>query len=514
MLVQKYDWGKIEWVIDSESLNTSNVMSIGFLTLDPMKRQKRHIHFGEEQIIYIIDGEGLQIVEDNEMEIKKGDVYFVESGAAHESINKSEYPLIELIISFPTQMSRNQDSKTAMYELLDEEHVLLEGLGLDKTTVEKYEKFIKQYKFPVNIFDSFDNLKVTGVEFPKMCKELCKIDECFNNCHVYEMKDKYGAPNYRQYSAYICKYGLTVFIVPIFFRDQVVGYLKGGHFKTNEFTDEERLNPLIEKHLDYMDLVHRGRINAIIEQLKSLSNHLLNDYMTAMLTQKINKNEESLKRIVDHEVRLEKSLKESEDRILSIQLNNHFLFNTLNAVASLALKENSFNTYKSIVDLAEMFRYNLRTRDNEVRLKDEIDYLKNYIELQKLRYGDNLEVVFDIDNNILDYRIPFNCLQPIVENCFNHGFPKLTEIKKINIFVKDKDDLIEVKVENNGESIKEKFTRINYMEIYDHKPIKNNGIFMLISKLEIFFGDNFEFEIKPQKKDGTTVTLYLPKRMR
>ncbi len=57
---------------------------------------------------------------------------------------------------------------------------------------------------------------------------------------------------------------------------------------------------------------------------------------------------------------LERSLKESEDRILSIQLNNHFLFNTLNAIASLALKENSFDTYKSIVDLADMFRYNLK----------------------------------------------------------------------------------------------------------------------------------------------------------
>ncbi len=48
MLVQSYDWGKIEWVIDSENLNTSNVMSIGFLTLDPNKRQKRHYTFGEE----------------------------------------------------------------------------------------------------------------------------------------------------------------------------------------------------------------------------------------------------------------------------------------------------------------------------------------------------------------------------------------------------------------------------------------------------------------------------------
>ncbi len=140
-----------------------------------------------------------------------------------------------------------------------------------------------------------------------------------------------------------------------------------------------------------MELVHRGRINAIIEQLKTLSQNILNDYMTVMLTKKINQSEASLKAVEDHEMILERSLKESEDRILSIQLNNHFLFNTLNAIASLALKENSFDTYKSIVDLADMFRYNLRTHENEVRLKDEVEYVKNYIELQNLRYGEKLK---------------------------------------------------------------------------------------------------------------------------
>ncbi len=65
----------------------------------------------KKQIIYIIKGKGLQVVEDLEMEIKEGDVYFVETGAAHESINLTDEPLIELIISFPTQVSRNQAKK-------------------------------------------------------------------------------------------------------------------------------------------------------------------------------------------------------------------------------------------------------------------------------------------------------------------------------------------------------------------------------------------------------------------
>lgn len=116
-----------------------------------------------------------------------------------------------------------------------------------------------------------------------------------------------------------------------------------------------------------------------------------------------------------------KKLKDTQSAMTDLKMNNHFLFNTLNSMASMALDEGSMPLYQSIVDLSKMFHYTLRTQASMVPLEKEIAYVKAYLQLQKLRYGEELEISWRVDPGAAQITVPFNFLQPVVENAFVHG---------------------------------------------------------------------------------------------
>ena len=97
---------------------------------------------------------------------------------------------------------------------------------------------------------------------------------------------------------------------------------------------------------------------------------------------------------------LAKSLREAEYAMTNLKISNHFLFNTLNSMASMALDGGLPKLYQSIIDLSKLFHYTLRTEDTVVSWRQEFEYLNSYLKLQKLRYEDTLSVVYDIETKV------------------------------------------------------------------------------------------------------------------
>ena len=124
---------------------------------------------------------------------------------------------------------------------------------------------------------------------------------------------------------------------------------------------------------------------------------------------------------------LEKDLEHTRLEVLKSQVNPHFLFNTLNMISCMARLEDASTTDQMIVHLGSLFRHNLRTKQQEVTLEEELDGLEDYIYLQQMRFDGRITVEKKIEADPAAVRLPPFTLQPIVENAFSHGLKSCEE---------------------------------------------------------------------------------------
>ena len=151
----------------------------------------------------------------------------------------------------------------------------------------------------------------------------------------------------------------------------------------------------------------------------------------------------------------ELSLK-SELSALKSQLNPHFLYNVFNTINASVPKELE-NTRKMIATLADMFRYQLQASQSDfVSIRDEINFVKQYLELEKARFENRLQVKIDISDNILDEQIPPMIIQPLVENAVKHGISTLIEGGEVSIEIEKINNKLHFKISDTGIGIVDK----------------------------------------------------------
>lgn len=513
---QFFDWGQVEWIYEPENTNSSNVMNIGIYTILPGKGQKRHIHYGDEQLLYVLSGKGKQLIGDLTSIKETGSLFHIEAGSSHETINIGEEPLRELVISIPANYESKLFSENKEKQLNGNRKKYGNSIQLNDEIKNIYDGFADSLKIPISIFDKEGNVVIEGKGYPTLCENKCSINKSVHNCYLYGMHDKYALPHYMDPSAFICNHGLSVIIMPVIYNDEVIGIIKGGHINISPDNMNDKYNVFGDGNDsditgESTQFFSKASIKAILLQIKKLNKYIVNDYVLKNTKFELDIKEEIIQDITRHEVILEESLKSTQEKVLSIQINNHFLFNTLNAIASLAVKENAYKTYGSIINLSKMFRYTLKTNSNLSKLKDEIDYLTDYIDLQKLRYGNRLKVVLNISPEIENMDIPFNCLQPILENSFIHGFKNKKSKMLIEVFGKKFKNAAIVEICDNGAGMDEKAVEDLNMKIHRTQNEKAlSGLMMIYAKLELFYKENFTFEIYSSPDTGTKVRIVLP----
>lgn len=193
---------------------------------------------------------------------------------------------------------------------------------------------------------------------------------------------------------------------------------------------------------------------------------------------------------------LEAKLAQAEVQAIKMQIHPHFLFNTLHAISTLMHRDPDAAD-KMITQLSNLLRISL---DNigvqEVTLEEELNFLEQYIEIQKMRFQGSLEIKMDVDSSSLNIMVPNLILQPIVENAFKHGVEQNSGDKRITISSKLKDKILILSVEDNGPGINEnslneglglKNTRERLKQIYGDKSelIMENGTDGFLVKINI-----------------------------
>jgi two-component system, LytTR family, sensor kinase len=197
------------------------------------------------------------------------------------------------------------------------------------------------------------------------------------------------------------------------------------------------------------------------------------------------------------EAQLESLVKETELRMLRSQINPHFLFNSLNSISSLTITDPE-KAREMVVKLSEFMRYALSRRDEQpVTLQNELDNMRLYLDIEKVRFGDKLETDEQIDAKCLDFKIPVLLLQPLYENAVKHGVYESTDSVKITTLAKIVDNYIEITISNNYDSAS------------SLKKGTGTGLVNVTRRLQLYYGN--KASIKATKENGLyTVLLYLP----
>lgn len=208
------------------------------------------------------------------------------------------------------------------------------------------------------------------------------------------------------------------------------------------------------------------------------------------------------------------NLKEAEFEVLQNQINPHFLYNTLDTIRMKALTNKDIEVSEMTRILSKFFRFNISKGKDIVLIREEIEHVQSYLEIQKYRYKDRLETEIDISEEILDFDIIKLILQPIVENAVIHGLEPLVEGGYIKIHAKWDGDEIIFKITDNGIGIKPgKLKEINEQlnDNGDH-PERGIGLININQRIKFYYGENYGLNITSNYKHGTCVSFNIPSR--
>ena len=193
---------------------------------------------------------------------------------------------------------------------------------------------------------------------------------------------------------------------------------------------------------------------------------------------------------------LEASLAQAQLQMLRMQLQPHFLFNTLHSISALMHKDvrRADSMVAALSDLLRMSLQNIGAQ--EVALQSELDFLQRYVEIMRLRFGDRLKVSIEIDPDTRDARVPNLFFQPLVENSFRHGFGDLGQ-GSITITIVRDGDMLRCDVVDDGRGLRT-----------GHKD--GVGLATTRQRLAHLYGDNFVFSIRGAPNEGVHVTVVIP----
>ncbi len=264
------------------------------------------------------------------------------------------------------------------------------------------------------------------------------------------------------------------------------------------------LSKPLKRLINTMNEVKRGNLSvSIIDNSTDEIGEVVGNFNTML---------NEIKNLMESVKLNEKQKREAEIKILQAQINPHFLSNTLNTVKWLAGAQKAHNIEALVSSLIKLLHVSMGKGDDFITMGEEVEYIKSYINIQEYRYYDKFRVVFEIEEDILDYKVLRFLIQPVVENAIIHGIGPMTEQGLISIKGFKYNDVLKIRVTDNGEGIpRERLCKILTVDDYENKSkFSGIGINNVNERIQINFGDEFGLHIESVPKLYTTVELTLP----
>ena len=242
-----------------------------------------------------------------------------------------------------------------------------------------------------------------------------------------------------------------------------------------------------------------GQLTRTFNQMK----HAMADYFAAQT---------ALHREEVRNLALEKDLEHTRMEVLKSQVNPHFLFNTLNMISCMARLEDASTTDEMIVRLGSLFRHNLRTKQQEITLEEELEGVEDYIYLQQMRFDGRITVEKKIEVDPAAVRLPSFTLQPIIENAFGHGLKACEEGGRILLRVWQEGDRLLVTVADNGKGMTEAELAALQEKIRQSEQTgKSIGLGNISRRMAMLYPDG-AMNIYSRAGHGTVIRFEIPQK--
>ncbi|TDF90600.1 cache domain-containing sensor histidine kinase [Paenibacillus piri] len=195
--------------------------------------------------------------------------------------------------------------------------------------------------------------------------------------------------------------------------------------------------------------------------------------------------------------------KESEIKALQAMINPHFLYNTLDQLNWMAIKDGNEKMSRVLELTGRMLRVGLSNGESLIPLSEELIHIECYMQIQQIRLGDRIKYSIELPDDIKGYYVPKMTLQPFVENCISHGFHGRSE-GRIRIHGEAVQQQLILSIEDNGRGLQECGAQ------YRTKTKGGYGIRNVRERMEAFFADGYRIDIKNRPEGGTLVTICIP----
>ncbi|MDD5966835.1 MAG: sensor histidine kinase, partial [Blautia sp.] len=226
-----------------------------------------------------------------------------------------------------------------------------------------------------------------------------------------------------------------------------------------------------------------------------------------VLTESFNHMEKEISRLIHENYEISIREKETQLMALTMQINPHFLYNTLNTINMLAIQNDDDETAELIVSLSEMLQYTCKDSSDQAPLSDEIGWVSNYLFLMAKRYNGLFRTVFDITEDLMDCRIPKFILQPLAENSILHGFSDIQKEGILTLAISKSENSLCIEVRDNGIGMDEEQLKkyIQAICVDGHVGISN-----VHRRLSLIYGENYKIHVVSAPGEGTSIKIWIP----
>jgi len=223
-----------------------------------------------------------------------------------------------------------------------------------------------------------------------------------------------------------------------------------------------------------------------------------------------------INRLINGVYEVELTKKESEIKSLESQMNPHFINNTLEIINWTALMNGVDDISTMVKALSSIMEDNInRTGENFVYIKKELEHIQNFITIMRLRYGERIRFIIEVDNICKEYEIPKFILQPLLENAVYHGVENKIDGGEIKLSIRSLDENLFISVSDDGvgmsqhklETLRESFNNNLKIEENDRTSI---GLFNVNKRIKLLYGLNYGLNIESIIQQGTKITISLP----
>lgn len=220
--------------------------------------------------------------------------------------------------------------------------------------------------------------------------------------------------------------------------------------------------------------------------------------------------------LIESEYQSQIQEKQARLEALQAQLDPHFLYNTLQTISGIAIENNVFEIEDINNSLSEILRYSLNNSKQLVKIEEEVKIVQDYMNIQKYRFCDRLNLKIDLSSSALELRVPVFFLQLPVENAIKHGMEKSVHTVNIHIYDTQTKHIFNIHIEDDGHGVtKERLDEIRTMlrgeDRAEYKEYKPKGLVNLNERIRQQFGSDYGVWIDHMAEGGTQVVLTVPK---